>query len=155
MEKSNSVKNPIIPGVKLTNDEEGSKVNATMYKQLVGSLMYLTVTRPDLMYVVSLISRFMASPTELHLQTAKRCITVLCDNSSTIKLSKNPVMHGRSKHIDVRFNFLRDLTRDGIVELKHCITQDQVADIMTKPLKLDVFLKLRELMGVRVVSQLK
>ena len=33
-----------------------------------------------------------------------------CDSSSTIKLSKNPVMHGRSKHIDVRFHFLRDLT---------------------------------------------
>ncbi|KAG6530153.1 hypothetical protein ZIOFF_012375 [Zingiber officinale] len=81
-------------------------------------------------------------------------ITVLCDNSSTIKLSKNLVMHGRNKHIDVRFHFLHDLTRDGIVELKHCITQDQVVDIMTKPLKLDVFLKLRELMGVRVVSQL-
>uniref|UniRef100_A0A2N9FY74 Integrase catalytic domain-containing protein n=1 Tax=Fagus sylvatica TaxID=28930 RepID=A0A2N9FY74_FAGSY len=206
MENSNSVKNPIVPGVRLMKDEEGAKVNATMYKQLVGSLMYLTATRPDLMYVVSLISRFMASPTELHLQAAKRvlrylkgtvdlgvfyrkkgngelmaytdsdyagdvddrkstsgyvfllsegavswsskkqpvvtlstteaefvaaascacqgvwmrrvleklghpqgkCTTVLCDNSSTIKLSKNPVMHGRSKHIDVRFHFLRD-----------------------------------------------
>lgn len=77
-----------------------------------------------------------------------KCTTVLCDNSSTIKLSKNLVMHGRSKHIDVRFHFLRDLTRDGVVELKHCVTQEQVADIMTKPLKLDVFLKLRESMGV-------
>ena len=80
-----------------------------------------------------------------------KCTTVLCDNSSTIKLSKNPVMHGRSKHIDVRFHFLRDLTRDGVVELKHCVTQEQVADIMTKPLKLDMFLKLRESMGVCVV----
>ena len=42
---------------------------------------------------------------------------MLCDISSTIKLSKNPIMHGRSKHIDVRFH-LRDLTRDGIIELK-------------------------------------
>jgi hypothetical protein len=77
-----------------------------------------------------------------------KCTTVLCDNSSTIKLSKNPVMHGRSKHIDVRFHFLRDLTRDGVVELKHCGTQEQIADIMTKPLKLDVFLKLRKFLGV-------
>ena len=82
-----------------------------------------------------------------------KCTTVLCDNSSTIKLSKNPVMHGRSKHIDVRFHFLRDLTREGVVELKHCGTQEQVADIMTKPLKLDVFLKLRELLGVSVVPR--
>ena len=77
-----------------------------------------------------------------------KCTTVLCDNSSTIKLSKNPVMHGRSKHIDVRLHFLRDLTRDGVVELKHCVTQEQVANIMTKPLKLDMFLKLHESMGV-------
>jgi len=77
-----------------------------------------------------------------------KCTTVLCDNSSTIKLSKNPVMHGHSKHIDVRFHFLRDLTRDGVVELKHCGTQEQIADIMTKPLKLDVFLKLRKSLGV-------
>ncbi|WKA03977.1 hypothetical protein VitviT2T_022047 [Vitis vinifera] len=74
--------------------------------------------------------------------------TVYCDNSSTIKLSKNLVMHGRCKHIDVRFHFLRELTKDGTVEMVHCHTQEQVADIMTKPLKLDAFLKLRDLLGV-------
>ena len=67
------------------------------------------------------------------------CTTVMCDNSSTIKLSKNPVMHGRNKHIDVRFHFLRNLTKEGTIELVHCGSQDQVADIMTKPLKLEVF----------------
>ena len=72
----------------------------------------------------------------------------ISDNSSTIKLSKNPVMHGRSKHIDVRFHFLRDLTKKGVVELVHCGTQDQIANVLIKPLKLDLFLKLRELMGV-------
>nr|CAN69875.1 hypothetical protein VITISV_030610 [Vitis vinifera] len=77
MEKSNSVKNPIVPGIKLMKDEEVAKVNATMYKQLVGSLMYLIATRLDLTYVVSLISRFMASPIELHLQAAKRVLRYL------------------------------------------------------------------------------
>ena len=57
-------------------------------------------------------------------------------------------MHGRSKHIDVRFHFLRDLTKDGVVELIHCGTQEQVADLMTKPLKLEAFQKLRTMMGV-------
>jgi len=47
-------------------------------------------------------------------------IMLFCDNSSTIKLSKNPVLHGRSKHIDVRFHFLRDLTKERKVELVHC-----------------------------------
>lgn len=80
-------------------------------------------------------------------------ITVYCDNSSTIKLSKNPVMHGRSKHIDVRFHFLRDLTKEGVVELVHCGTQDQIADMMTKPLKLDLFGKMRDMLGVCKVPE--
>ena len=83
--------------------------------------------------------------------TQGNCTTVFCDNSSTIKLSKNPMMHRRSKHIDVRFHFLHDLTKEGVVELVHCGTQDQIADVLTKPLKLDLFLKLRGLMGVREV----
>jgi hypothetical protein len=81
-------------------------------------------------------------------------INVMCDNSSTIKLSKNPVMHGRSKHIDVRFHFLRNLTKEGKIELLHCGSQDQVADIMTKPLKLEVFQNLRKLLGVCEISDL-
>ncbi|KAL0416654.1 UNVERIFIED_CONTAM: Retrovirus-related Pol polyprotein from transposon TNT 1-94 [Sesamum latifolium] len=58
-------------------------------------------------------------------------IAVMCDNSSTIKLSKNPIMHGRSKHIDVRYHFLRNLTKGGALELVYYGSQDQVADIMT------------------------
>ena len=71
------------------------------------------------------------------------CTTIMCDNSSTIKLSKNPIMHGRSKHIDVRFHFLRNLTKDCAIELVHYRSQDQMVDIMTKPLKLENFQKLR------------
>ena len=84
----------------------------------------------------------------------KGCITVMCDNSSTIKLSKNPVMHGRSKHIDVRFHFLRNLTKDGALELVYCGSQDQVADIMTKPLKIEVFQKLQKMLGVFEISSI-
>ena len=73
---------------------------------------------------------------------------IYCDNSSTIKLSKNPVMHRRSKHIAVRYHFLRDLSKDGDIELKYCSSQEQVADIMTKPLKLDTFVNLRNQLGV-------
>jgi len=43
--------------------------------------------------------------------------TIYCDNNSTIKLSKNPVLHGRSKHIDVKWYFLRDLCSDGVIQL--------------------------------------
>jgi hypothetical protein len=73
---------------------------------------------------------------------------IFCDNTSSIKLSKNPVMHGRCKHIDVRYHFLRDLTKDGAVEMKFCTSQEQIADIMTKALKLETFYKLRAKMGM-------
>ena len=81
-------------------------------------------------------------------QKQEEAVTVFCDSNSAIKLSKNPVMHGRTKHIDVRFHFLRELTKDGSVELVHCSSEDQLADVMTKPLKLEQFLKLRKYLGV-------
>jgi hypothetical protein len=77
---------------------------------------------------------------------------IMSDSSSAIKISKNPVMHGRSKHIDVRFHFLRDLVKDGVIKLEFCGTKEQVADVMTKPLKLDQFQKLRQMLGVCEVS---
>jgi hypothetical protein len=57
-------------------------------------------------------------------------------------------MHGRNIPIDVRFHFLRDLTRDKVIELVHCGSQDQVVDLLTKPIKLEAFFKLREQLGV-------
>lgn len=233
MNESNAIGNPMAPGYKIHKDENGVKVNETFFKQIIRSLMYLTVTRPDLMFTVSLISRFIANPSEMHFQATKRAlryirgtmdygimykkkgnedllaftdsdyagdiedrkstsgyvfvmsngavawlsikqpivtlstteaefvaatacayqaiwmrrilkelghtqmgsIVVNCDNNSAIKLSKNPVLHGRSKHIDLRFHFLRDLTKDGVVELVYCGTQEQIAYLMTKPLK--------------------
>ena len=53
---------PLITGLKLSKDDDGSTVDPTLFKRLVGSLMYLTATRLDIMYGVSLISRFMDSP---------------------------------------------------------------------------------------------
>ena len=70
------------------------------------------------------------------------------DNSSTIKVSKNLVFHGRSKHKDVRYHFLRDLTNDGIIELHYCTSQDQVVDIFTKALKKESFLQFKRILGI-------
>ena len=49
---------PVITGLKLNKDDDGSTVDLTLYKRLVGSLMYLTTKRPDIMYGVSMISRW-------------------------------------------------------------------------------------------------
>ena len=64
-------------GSKLVKNPERNKVDNIFYKQIVGSLMYLTATRPDIMFVVSLISRFMENPKEMHLMTAKRILRYL------------------------------------------------------------------------------
>jgi len=77
MENCNAVKNPIVPGTRLSKNDAGTKVDATLFKQVVGSLMYLNATRPDLMYGVSLISRFMSSPTESHWFAAKTILRYL------------------------------------------------------------------------------
>jgi len=69
------------------------------------------------------------------------------DNSSSIELFKNRVMHNRCKHIDVRYHFLRDLSKEEVIEPMHDSSIDQVADIMRKPLKLETFYKIRANQG--------
>ncbi|KAL9432444.1 hypothetical protein AB3S75_027474 [Citrus x aurantiifolia] len=59
------------------NDEGGVKVDETYFKQIVGSLMYLTTTSLDMMFIVSLISCYMSKPTGLYLQAAKRALRYL------------------------------------------------------------------------------
>lgn len=69
--------NLIVPGNKLSRDESGKRVDATNFKQMVGCLMYLLATKPDLTYAVSLIARYMEKPTELHFAAAKRILRYL------------------------------------------------------------------------------
>lgn len=59
------------------------------------------------------------------------CLNIMCDNSSAIKLSKNPILDRRTKHINVRYHYLHNLSSEGIMRLVFCGTNDQVADIMT------------------------
>ena len=85
----------------------------------------------------------------------KGATIIFCDNNSAIKLSINPVLHGRSKHIDVKNYFLRDLNNEGTVELQYCQSEDQLADIFTKPLRCLPFKKLRRLMGINTMEEFK
>eukprot|EP00253_Pinus_taeda_P014406 PITA_14406 len=59
---------------------------------------------------------------------------IYCDNQSCIKLAENPVFHDRSKHIGIRYHFIRDYVQKGIVKLEYISTDEQVADILTKAL---------------------
>ncbi|KAK8465133.1 hypothetical protein PHAVU_010G158100 [Phaseolus vulgaris] len=70
------------------------------------------------------------------------------DKKSAINLAKNPVAHGRSKHIETKYHFLRDQVGKGKIRLKHCKTDLQITDIMTKSLRADRFRELRRLLNV-------
>ncbi|GJV36665.1 retrovirus-related pol polyprotein from transposon TNT 1-94 [Tanacetum coccineum] len=205
LEDSRPIKTPMSSETKLTRDEDGEPINDTKYRGMIGSLLYLTASRLDIMFSVCLCTRFQEAPKTSHLEAVKRifryikgtthlglwypkgtrsrnnclchsdhagdyvdrkstsgvctfigcCLTswfykkqtvlaistteaeyvsarkacqqalwmkqalvdydislddipVLCDNKCTIDLSKNPVLHSRTKHIEIRHHFLRD-----------------------------------------------
>jgi hypothetical protein len=61
-------------------------------------------------------------------------IPIRCDNTSAINISKNSILHSRTKHIEIRHHFIRDHVQKGDVRLKFISTDFQWADIFTKPL---------------------
>jgi hypothetical protein len=70
-------------------------------------------------------------------------VTLLCDNESAIKLTNNPVQHSRTKHIDIRHHFIGGHQQKGGICIESVFTDDQLADIFTKPLDEKRFCKLR------------
>ena len=74
MERSKYVATPLVVNEKLSKNEVNIKADAFIYRSLIGSLLYLSATRPDLMFSVSLISRFMHSPSKIHFGVAKRVL---------------------------------------------------------------------------------
>lgn len=79
-------------------------------------------------------------------------MTLHCDNTSAINISKNSVQHSRTKHIDIRHHFIRELVEEKTIEFEYISTDNQLADIMTKPLDSIRFLALRKSVGVCTVS---
>ncbi|GJT20003.1 uncharacterized mitochondrial protein-like protein [Tanacetum coccineum] len=75
--KSDSVDTPMVEKCKLDEDLQGKPVDATLYRGMIGSLMYLTSNRPDLIYAIFLCVRYQAKPTEKHLNAVKRIFRCL------------------------------------------------------------------------------
>jgi hypothetical protein len=66
-------------------------------------------------------------------------ISILCDNTNTINISKNPVMHSKTKHILIKYHFLREQATEKNIKLEYVRTKEQIADIFTKPLAREPF----------------
>jgi hypothetical protein len=77
-----------------------------------------------------------------------RKVPLLCDNESAIRMAENPVEHSRTKHIYIRYHFLRDHQQRGDIEITYINTKDQLADIFTKPLDEKTFCKLRNELNI-------
>ncbi|GJV07539.1 retrovirus-related pol polyprotein from transposon TNT 1-94 [Tanacetum coccineum] len=128
-----SVDTPMVEKSKLDEDLKGNPVDATLYRGMIGSFMYLTSSRSDLIYAVCLCSRSL--------------IPLYCDNKSVIALYCNNVQHSRAKHTNVRYHFIKEQVENGIVELYFVRTEYQLADIFTKPLPRERFNFLIEKLG--------
>ena len=79
-------------------------------------------------------------------------IPLLCDNKSAVKITNNPVQHSRTKHIDIRHHFLRDHVARNNISLCGVRSEDQLADIFTKPLDESTFCRLRSELNILDVS---
>lgn len=80
----------------------------------------------------------------------KKCpVVIYIDNRSAIDLAKNPVFHGRSKHIDIRYHFIRECVERGEIVIKHISTEEQGADVLTKAMSTVKFKKMRALLGIQ------
>nr|GEW06947.1 retrotransposon protein, putative, unclassified [Tanacetum cinerariifolium] len=135
MDSCDSVDTPMVDRLKLDEDRLRIPVDQTRFRNMVGSLMYLTASRPDLVFVVCMCARYFwmrSQLTDYGFDFNK--IPLYCDNRSTIALCCNNVQHSRSKHIDIRHHFIQEKVERGVVELYFVTTDYQLADIFTKAL---------------------
>ncbi|GAA0140280.1 hypothetical protein LIER_01660 [Lithospermum erythrorhizon] len=80
-------------------------------------------------------------------------MTLYCDNLSAINISKNLVQHSRTKHIDIRHHFIRELIEEKVISLEHLSTNKELTDIFTKALDATRFESLRSSLGLCVIDK--
>jgi hypothetical protein len=241
-----SMPTPMVMDLKKMNETNSGDVDPHLYRQLIGSLMYLVNTRPDICYAVNVLSQFMSQPRQTHWIAAKHVLRYLqgtigyglryatnvdlslegyvdadwvgsaidrkstssscftrgsamvswcsrkqssvalstteaeyialsvavrevvwllkiltdlfdremdptiihCDNQSCVKLSENPVFHDKSKHIEIKYHYIKDMVQRKTVHVQYLSTHEHIADIFTKPLAKTKFEYFREKLGL-------
>ena len=79
-------------------------------------------------------------------------IIIFEDNQSAMCIAKNPQFHGRTKHIEIKYHFTREQVKNGTIELQYCRTEEMIADMFTKGLLKEKFVKLRDMAGIKPAS---
>eukprot|EP00253_Pinus_taeda_P003306 PITA_03306 len=139
--------------------------NATKYRQLIGALMFLVNSHPDICFSVNTLSQHIVEPHHILWIGAKNLLRYLHGTITYglrytagdvrllgytdadwrgIRLSENPVFHDRSKHIDITYHYIRDMVQQGAIRLQHIGIDEQVTDILTNPLGKVKFLTFRK-----------
>jgi hypothetical protein len=250
MEDSTPMRKPMVTGCKLSKDGDSPDVDQSSYRYMIGSLLYITTSCPDIMHVVGMVGRYEAAPKQSHFLAVKRIfrylkgkmdyglwyprnqnfqlsvcldvdwancvderkstsggafflgdslvswlrkkqgsislstteaeyiavatfctqllwmiqtladlevkytapIPIHCDNTSVISVSKNLVFHSKTKHIPIKYHFLREHVINTVVSLHYIPSKDQIVDIFTKPLAKSQFEYIRQKLGVTPLS---
>jgi hypothetical protein len=247
MQDCKPTKIPLSPNHQLKKSTATPLVDPTLYRSMVGKLVFLTNTRPDIAFSVNLVSRYMDKPEEAHLQAVKSilryikgtttlgllykkggdftltgytdadwggdlderkstgafiftvgntpiswssrkqtcvslssteseyrslvetckeaiwiqnlytelgynkggAVTIHCDNMSTIKISKNPIYHSRTKHFEIHLHFVRDMVKRKRIQVLYLPTDEMPADTLTKALNRTKFENCRRLLNLK------
>ncbi|GJU58572.1 retrovirus-related pol polyprotein from transposon TNT 1-94 [Tanacetum coccineum] len=164
LENSDVVDTPMVKRSKLDEGPQGTPVDPTHYRTMVGSLMYLIASHPNLVFILCMCVRYQAKPTEKHLTAVKRVfwlprlekkyfekciltnygfdfnkIPLYNDSKSVIALSCNTIQHSRTKHIAARYHFIMKQVKNEVVELYFVKTAYQLTNIFTKALARERF----------------
>jgi hypothetical protein len=81
-------------------------------------------------------------------QERLKTIVIHCDNQRCLKLTENPVFHDRSKHIEMKYHYIRDMVQKGAIKLQCIRTDEQTAENLTKPLSFGKFVHFQDKLGV-------
>ncbi|GJY17060.1 retrovirus-related pol polyprotein from transposon TNT 1-94 [Tanacetum coccineum] len=151
-ESCNPVDTTMVEKSKLDEDKEGKAVDLSHYCGMIGTLLYLTASKPDLQFAICMCARYQARPTKKHLNAVKKIFSVSKESyigSLVIQgflLALNSIADAEhavvkihaiahlSKHIDIRFHFIKEHVENGVIELYFVNTEYQLADIFTKAL---------------------
>ncbi|KAK9195847.1 hypothetical protein WN943_003975 [Citrus x changshan-huyou] len=176
MINSTAIATPI--AVKETpGSDDNELVDATEYRKIVGSLQYLTFTRPDITYVVNQSSKKQATVARSSAEVEYRSMAstaaeltwltyllsdigirqdkppgLICDNMSALHMAKNPIHHARTKHIELDYHFVREKVTCSLLTTKYIPSLQQTADIFTKPLSKELFIKFRYKLGIHSMA---
>ena len=118
---------------------KSKKENSVALSTCEAEFITISLASQEALYLRALLR------TMTELESLKNPTTIHCNNQSSIVLSKNPVVHQRSKHIDIKFQFIRDEIDKGLILLEYIETEKKVTDVLTKQMtgiKLNTFRKI-------------